>query len=201
LVIAFLSGLLAGSLHVVSGPDHVAAIAPLTLRTPSAGRSLGAVWGLGHGGGVALWVAGAALLRAGWGYELPTAALEGLVGASLMLLGTVSWLRVREAPAWTLTGGAQRGASTAFALGALHGSAGAGHLLALLPTLGLPTSGAVVYALGYLFAGVLAMASVGSLIGRLSARWPDHTNLRRACALTVVALGAVWLGSAVADLT
>jgi len=42
---------------------------------------------------------------------------------------------------------------------------------------------------------------VGSLIGRLSARLPDLTKVRRACALSVLTLGTVWLASAIADLT
>lgn len=205
-MLVFFSGLLAGSLHVVSGPDHVAAIAPLSLRTPQGGSALGAVWGLGHGGGVALWVTGAAVLRAGWGYELPSAVLEAVVGVALMALGAVSYLRAStheheatHAPSQAAAPG--RGRVAAFVMGALHGSAGATHLLALLPTLGLPTRGAVAYAVGYLLAGVLAMASVGGLIGRLSARLPDLTKVRRACALSVLTLGTVWLASAIADLT
>jgi hypothetical protein len=205
----FFSGLLAGSLHVVSGPDHVAAIAPLSLRTPKGGSALGAVWGLGHGGGVALWVAGAALLRAGWGYELPSAVLEAVVGVALMALGVVSYRRASARESATEHGSALahearahgRGRVAAFVMGALHGSAGATHLLALLPTLGLPTRGAVAYAAGYLLAGVLAMASVGSVIGRLSARFPDLTHVRRVCALSVLTLGTAWLASAIADLT
>ena len=33
MLIVSLAGLAAGSLHVITGPDHLAAIAPLSLRT------------------------------------------------------------------------------------------------------------------------------------------------------------------------
>ncbi|MDB4988139.1 MAG: hydrogenase accessory protein or high-affinity nickel-transport protein-like protein rane protein [Myxococcaceae bacterium] len=201
-MLVFLSGLFAGSLHVVSGPDHVAAIAPLAMREPTTGGSLGAVWGVGHGGGVALWLVLAACFRSGWGYELPPQLLEALVGASLIALGGVSYLRVphsheREPEPRHPT----RARTTALAMGALHGSAGATHLLSLLPTLGLPTEGLVSYAAGYLVAGVLAMATVTGLIGRLSVELPDLARLRRGCALLVLSLGLIWLGTSLADLT
>lgn len=202
-VIAFLSGVLAGSLHVISGPDHVAAVAPLAVRTPGAGSALGAVWGIGHGGGVLLWVAAAALFQSWFGRALPSAALEAMVGVALIALGTLSLHRSRHPGAhghvhadarWG------RGRGAALALGALHGSAGASHLLALLPTLGLPGHGALSYAGGYLLAGVFAMASVGSMIGRLSLRIEDPARLQRICAWSVAAVGAFWLISSLREL-
>jgi hypothetical protein len=217
-VFVFLSGLFAGSLHVLSGPDHVAAIAPLTLRHPQAGSAFGAVWGLGHGGGVLLWLLVSSWLRQSFGVEPEPAALEAAVGCSLIALGAFSFFTPlhgsrREGRASTHmhtagSGGGGHGHRharptgrvTAFALGALHGSAGASHLLALIPTLGLATSAAFVYGAGYLFAGVLAMASVGTVLGKLSVGWSDLTVFRRACAALVMALGVVWLLTALRDL-
>ena len=46
------SGLLAGSMHVVSGPDHLVALAPLALHDKKRAYGVGALWGLGHGVGV-----------------------------------------------------------------------------------------------------------------------------------------------------
>lgn len=193
-VLVFLSGLLAGSVHVLSGPDHLAAIAPLTLRAPRGGANFGAVWGLGHGGGVLLWLLLSSALHSLFGLELDPAHLEAAVGLSLMALGLSTLLSHRHAhreerhapPEGT-------GRVTAFALGALHGSAGASHLFALVPTLGLPTHAATVYGAGYLGAGVLAMAGAGSLMGRLSTRLPDAAVTRRMCSALVFTLGAVWL--------
>ncbi|RMF74124.1 MAG: High-affinity nickel transporter, partial [Planctomycetota bacterium] len=41
------SGLLAGTVHVVSGPDHLVAIAPLSASDGRAGWRAGLWWGAG----------------------------------------------------------------------------------------------------------------------------------------------------------
>ena len=48
---ATLAGLAAGLIHVLSGPDHLAAVAPLAGGRGRAWRA-GFLWGLGHSGGV-----------------------------------------------------------------------------------------------------------------------------------------------------
>ncbi len=50
-----LSGFFAGIAHVASGPDHLAAVAPLAIgkRRSLSAAAIGASWGLGH----RLWVA------------------------------------------------------------------------------------------------------------------------------------------------
>ncbi|MET0284188.1 MAG: hydantoin utilization protein A [Polyangiales bacterium] len=233
-MVAFLSGLLAGSLHVVSGPDHVAAVAPLAVNAPQAGRNLGALWGVGHGAGVLVWVVLAAAFQRLFGQELPSVALEALVGVALVALGLLN-LRASARPHVHVhshgpvaghmpvpDGRAHvhfhvhaegehhghdhhhdarfRGGATALAMGALHGSAGASHLLALLPTLGLPGLGALSYAAGYLLAGVLTMAGVGLAIARFAGVMPNAQRLRSVCAYLVIAIGACWLITALREL-
>ena len=51
-MIALLSGLAAGAVHVISGPDHLAAIAPLALTSWRRALAIGFRWGLGHSSGV-----------------------------------------------------------------------------------------------------------------------------------------------------
>ena len=46
------SGLLAGSLHVVTGADHLAALLPLAVGQRRGAWVLGARWGIGHSLGV-----------------------------------------------------------------------------------------------------------------------------------------------------
>lgn len=191
-MIIFLSGLLAGGFHVLSGPDHLAAIAPLTARSPQGARALGAVWGLGHGGGVLLWFVVAGIARARYGVELTPDALEALIGLTLIGLGLLHWGADREAS----SEGASRGTLFALAVGALHGSAGASHLLSLLPTLGLPLAGVAAYVSGYLTAGIVAMAFAASLLGRASARYGEAMRLRRLFAAVAIAIGAGWLVAA-----
>ena len=47
-----LTGALAGSFHVLAGPDHLAAVAPLALDRKSRGWMAGWTWGVGHATGV-----------------------------------------------------------------------------------------------------------------------------------------------------
>lgn len=191
-----MSGLLAGILHVASGPDHWVAMAPLTVRAPRVAGVLGAAWGVGHGGGIALWFAVAALGRAWFGVQLEPDLLEALVGLSLIGLGGFSLL---ERPTHTHAH-APPGHLLAFGVGLLHGSAGASHLLALLPTLGLPAPAVAAYAGGYLCAGVLAMAIAASALGRVSARLRDLRTLRRVCAVLAMTLGLAWIVQALSVL-
>ena len=51
---AFLAGLAAGLLHVFSGPDHLAAIAPLAADGERGQWKAGLQWGIGHTTGVLL---------------------------------------------------------------------------------------------------------------------------------------------------
>src|SRR2546428_13784728 len=53
-MIAAITGFVAGMIHVWSGPDHLAAIAPLAVRKPARAWIAGARWGLGHSAGVAV---------------------------------------------------------------------------------------------------------------------------------------------------
>ena len=51
-MLTILSGLAAGAAHVVTGPDHLAALAPIAVQDPGRAARLGLRWGLGHGLGV-----------------------------------------------------------------------------------------------------------------------------------------------------
>ena len=46
------AGFLAGFVHVLSGPDHLAAIAPYAVDGKSRAWRTGVRWGLGHAAGV-----------------------------------------------------------------------------------------------------------------------------------------------------
>jgi len=48
LTIPLLAGTLASMLHVISGPDHLAAVTPLVIETKRKAWKIGLFWGLGH---------------------------------------------------------------------------------------------------------------------------------------------------------
>src|SRR5262245_37878085 len=89
IMIAAVTGLIAGLVHVWSGPDHLAAIAPLAVRQPQRSWLPGVRWGFGHSAGVgvvgllSLWLRDALPVEwlSSWG--------ERLVG--VMLLGIGLW--------------------------------------------------------------------------------------------------------------
>src|SRR4051812_39320480 len=96
---ALAGGCLAGALHVVSGPDHLAAVAPLAGRLGSRGWVTGLRWGVGHCAG------SAAVCAAAWGLglfahaEAASAWSERAVGLVLIAIGAWSLWRMRHEPA------------------------------------------------------------------------------------------------------
>ena len=93
---------------------------------------------------------------------------------------------------------AHRGHShAAFFVGALHGAAGTGHLLGLLPSLALPPAQAALYLVAYFVAAVGAMVAFGGLMGVL-VRTQGAVMLRRVMygsSGIAVCLGVYWVGS------
>lgn len=53
-MIQLISGIVASSLHVVTGPDHLAAVTPLAIESKKKSWSVGLFWGLGHIAGMLL---------------------------------------------------------------------------------------------------------------------------------------------------
>jgi len=88
-MIAVLTGLLAGIIHVWSGPDHLAAIAPLAVRRPKQTWIPGAKWGIGHSAGVAIIGVLSLFLRDVIPVNLISTWGERMVG--VMLIGIGCW--------------------------------------------------------------------------------------------------------------
>lgn len=214
MITACAAGLLAGLLHVFAGPDHLAALAPLSLQARRRAWAVGLRWGLGHSSGVLVVAALAFGLRqlvpldamAGWG--------ERLVGATLIVLGLWglrSLFRDRlhahrhhhdggdhvhfhvhkpgqahEAPE------AHVHVHAAFWVGTLHGLAGTAHLVGILPSLALPTGAETAgYLAAFALGTLVAMTGFASAIGWFSSglrvyRWALGAA-STLCALTGVA--------------
>src|SRR5215470_3679414 len=88
-MIVALTGMVAGILHVWSGPDHLAAIAPLAVRRPRRSWVAGARWGIGHSAGVALIGLLSLWFRESIPKELVSSWGERVVG--VMLIGIGYW--------------------------------------------------------------------------------------------------------------
>jgi hypothetical protein len=62
-MLTVLTGAAAGLFHVLSGPDHLAAVAPLAADESRRGWIAGCTWGIGHASGVVVVAVTAVLLR------------------------------------------------------------------------------------------------------------------------------------------
>ena len=214
--IAAIAGIFAGAVHVLSGPDHLAAIAPLATDGRRRTWQSGALWGFGHSSGVFL-VGLLALLFKDW---LPLDALsswsERLVGIVLVAIGLWGLHRALRSRVHTHAHvhgdvvhshahghvhAPQQHTHThaAFAVGILHGFAGSSHFLAVLPALALPGLGASLgYLSGYGLGTVVAMSGFASAIGFVAARL-HHTGpnaarwLLSGCSVAAMLVGVAWL--------
>ena len=188
-VLALLAGLVAGFFHVLAGPDHLAAVAPIVADDNRVAWRAGLSWGLGHTAGV---------LLVAFRELLPIAALsawsERLVGVALITVGLWGLWRARVPHTH------QHVTSTpSFAMGTLHGLAGSSHLYGVLPSLMFTSrADALAYlagfgagAIGAMTAFTAALGAVASSAGR-SSQSVRQAVLYAASAAAVV-VGGVWL--------
>jgi hypothetical protein len=194
------AGFLAGFVHVLSGPDHLAAIAPYAVAGKIGAWRTGTRWGLGHAAGVLA----VGLLLLTLREALPVAAVSGwaecLVG--IVLVGIGAW-GIRRAVTRTRPGphdhGTHAHGHAAFGVGTLHGLAGSAHLLGMLPALALPSRlAAGCYLILFGVGSVAAMGGFASLVGWIANR-PGVSGPRAQSALlgipsvVTVAVGVFWL--------
>lgn len=187
-----LAGILAGMMHVASGPDHLVAVAPLAMQKPGLGLRVGTAWGCGHATGAlvlgTIGVMGRTFVDVGrvsnWSEVLVGGVLIGIGIWALRQSRDVVLHRHTHVHDDANTTGAKHehlhvhGAGephteqahkhhkrSAFAVGILHGAAGTGHLLGVLPALALSPKNGIVYLIAYSASAVMAMAAFGSLMG------------------------------------
>src|SRR3982751_1551261 len=77
----------AGLVHVFSGPDHLAAIAPLAMKRQRGAWRTGLRWGIGHASGVAFVGILALILRGILPVDLISGWSDRLVGVLLIGIG------------------------------------------------------------------------------------------------------------------
>ncbi len=215
------AGLAAGSVHVVSGPDHLAAVLPLAVADRERAARVGFRWGLGHGAGVVALGALGQLLAGSVPIEAVSAVSERLVGVLLVLLGVWAIRRSRlitvhahghahpdtdhvhahvhvadgtvEEPQHAASGQHATHRHSAFGFGLVHGAAGAGHLFGVLPSLVLSPSHAAIYLAAYVGSAVVSMTVFAAAAAAL-VRGPGRVPavLGASGALSVV-VGLGWL--------
>ena len=210
-MLTLITGAVAGFFHVLSGPDHLAAVAPLAVEDGRRGWLAGWTWGIGHAAGVVCVAVVAVLLRD----MLPVASLsawsERVVGGALIAIGLWAFrrsLRIRPAahahgtvshdhvhvqagPRWVRRLGH---AHASFCMGVLHGVAGSSHFFGVLPALALPSRADSLAYIGSFGVGtVVAMTLFAAAIGATSGL-RRHGALAHRAMLTLAAVMAVSVG-------
>lgn len=214
-MLLLVSGLVTGFVHVLSGPDHLVAVAPLALGGGRRGWVAGWSWGIGHATGV-LCVAVVAVMLRSWLPPLDVLSSWGerLVGVALVAVGawaltrntTVTATRhthgsephehlyVARGPVWVRRVGHSH---SAFAMGVLHGVAGSSHVFGVLPALALPsTTASVIYIGAFGLGSIGAMAGFAAGISQVGASGRGPTMLRGlmvTSGLMAVGIGTYWL--------
>ncbi len=193
MVFAAVAGLATGLVHVLSGPDHLAAVAPLSADTDRPWRA-GLQWGLGHTAGVMV----IGLLLISFRQVLPIEAIsaysERVVGVALLLVGVWGFLRARARKPHL-----HPAASASFVMGAVHGLAGSSHLFGVLPALALPTQiAAFSYLGGFGVGAVLAMTAFSAFVGAIAVGAARrgvnaYRGILYACSLSAFVVGGFWL--------
>jgi len=211
------AGIGAGLVHVFSGPDHLAAIAPLAIKRQRGAWITGLRWGAGHASGVAFVGILSLLLRGLLPVDLISNWSDRLVGALLIGIGlwTLRKALLIHTHAHEHEGEAhehihihsRNGAHAvkrhvhthaAFGIGTLHGLSGSSHFLAIIPALAMPSTAlAVVYLGCYGLGTVLAMMLFASAINSLSLRFAGTAKVYRgvlfACSGVAVTVGCIWM--------
>ena len=199
---AFFAGLAAGLLHVFSGPDHLAAVAPLALNEPADGPKgrrraegwrTGLQWGIGHTSGVVVIACLLLLLREQLPLDSISAHSERIVGVALIIVGAWGvWRATRSGV--RPHGHSHAGAS--FGMGLLHGLAGSSHLFGVLPALAFATRiESVLYLVGFGGGAVFGMAAFSAVVGVMSTKIPARhsSGLLYASSAAALVIGGFWL--------
>jgi len=219
-MLGWLAGLAAGAAHALSGPDHLAAVAPLALDAPRDSWRLGLRWGAGHSCAVAALGTLALVARGSIDLASLSGYAERLAGLALVGVGVWGWRRalsrfvhvhehehdgihhrhvhLHAAGVREPHHGEHRHQHLAFGFGLLHGAGGATHLLGVLPALLLPgRAQALAYVACFALGTMVAMAGLGALVGSLAGSAGGRAHACRwmlgAAASVSVAIGAFWI--------
>ena len=207
------TGFFAGCLHTLSGPDHLAALAPLSIgRTRMESAAVGALWGCGHDAGQVIFGLLFLLLKDQLHIEVLRIWGTRVVGITLLVIGAMGIREASEVPTPCVAlengecdvnvyealdnpaVGKKKVGFATFATGIIHGLQ-PDALMMVLPALALPSRLAgALFLVTFLVGTVVAMGSytvfIGSCSQALKDRIPRITEkLTWAASLVAIVLG------------
>ncbi|EPS65923.1 hypothetical protein M569_08854 [Genlisea aurea] len=178
------TGFLAGCLHTLSGPDHLAALAPLSIgRTTMESAIVGALWGCGHDAGQLIFGLLFLLLKERLHIEIIRTWGTRVVGFTLLAIGAMGIREsssASEAEAAAVSSASESSVAkkkmgfATFGTGIIHGLQ-PDALMMILPALGLPSRLAgASFLVMFLVGTVVAMGSYTVLLGSCSEALKDR---------------------------
>ena len=216
-MISAILGFAAGSIHVLTGPDHLAAVSPLAIENRDKASSVGFKWGIGHTGGVCLLGFLALALREIIPLNFISGYSERIIG--IILIGIGLWgirkayynkvhvhyhehdgnkhIHFHSHGKKTLheTAEAHIHTHTAFAVGIMHGFAGTSHIFGILPALAFTSRiDAVSYLLFFGIGTVAAMTAFAGIIGYFSKKLEVKGTIIIQGMLASFSAAAIFLG-------
>lgn len=192
------AGIIAAIFHVITGPDHLAAVTPFAIESKKKAWKVGVFWGLGHLFGMSLIGVLFILFEEFIPVEKISKYSEQLVGFVLIFIGVWAFYQVfnkkskhqhlhvhsEDAPVvhkhthqhehhdahhHDHSKTIKHSYFTSFSVGVLHGLAGVAHFILFLPILGLDsTSAGVQYIIGFALGTVIAMTVYAFVIGKIA---------------------------------
>lgn len=193
-----LAGIAAAMLHVLAGPDHLAAVAPFAIERVKKAWKVGLLWGVGHLAGMLI----VGLLFLFFKDLIPIEEISGysekFVGVLLILLGIWILIKVykpskshkhthihskdkevihkhehkhdhKEVHEHSHIVDAKKSYISTFLIGLVHGLAGVAHFLVFLPVIGFENKGqGVRYIIGFGIGTLLAMTAFAFIMGQIA---------------------------------
>ena len=220
-MLILLTGFFMGFLHVVSGPDHLAAISPLAIEKKKSTWIIGLKWGIGHTSGVFVVGLLVLLFREFISIDFVSSFSEKIVG--IVLIGIGAWglqkifrsnlhihshehdgvehlhFHSHEEKISHEDSKAHFHTHTALIVGIIHGLAGSSHLLGVLPALAMPTKlDAASYLISFGVGTILAMVIFSEILGRVATRFSDYgQKIYRGLSISLssiaIAIGLFWI--------
>ncbi len=198
LTFPFFAGLIASMLHVIMGPDHVAAILPFVIESKRKAWKIGLFWAIGHIFGMLLIGLLFILFKELIPVEQISLYSEQLVGLVLVFIGIWAFVKIFKSdqhhkhlhvhsenqpiihkhshehshnPSHNHIHPPQekQGYLASFWIGVLHGLAGVAHFILFLPVLGFENNfTAGIYIAGFILGILLSMTVFSLIVGKIT---------------------------------
>lgn len=202
----FIAALIASILHVITGPDHLAAVIPFAIESKKKAWKIGLFWGIGHLFGMLAIGILFLIFRELIPVESISNYSEQLVGIVLLLIGVWSFYKIFKEEKrhkhlhvhsnqsiaihkhehshhheslhhHTHKEHLKQSNIASLSIGFLHGLAGISHFLLFIPVASFKNQiDSISYLVGFSCGIVLAMTSFALLIGKISSFSKNEHN-------------------------